>query len=71
MQEDDADGGLTVSPSREVRKTFGTYTRNLGFTVADTESGSLNVGIFSYVRYLNQLGLNPTYVGTRSGKKTV
>jgi hypothetical protein len=62
VPEDDADSGLSVSPSREVRKTFGTYTPNLGFTVADTESGSLNVGIFSYVRYLNQLGLNPTYI---------
>src|SRR5580704_13136144 len=26
VQEDDADSGLSVSPSREVRKTFGTYT---------------------------------------------
>lgn len=62
VQEDDADSGLSVSPSREVRKTFGTYTPNLGFTVADTESGSLNVSAFSYVRYLNQLNLNPTYI---------
>src|SRR6516165_3115115 len=43
------------------RKKFGAYTPNYGFTVADTNYGSMNVSIFSYVRYLNQLDLNPTY----------
>ena len=42
-------------------KKFGTYTPNFGFTVADTDKGSLNVSVFTYFRYLNQLNLSPTY----------
>lgn len=42
-------------------RKFGSYTPNFGFTVVDTNSGSMNVSIFSYLRYLNQLDLAPTY----------
>jgi hypothetical protein len=52
--------GAISTPQKEHKK-FGTYTPNFGFTVADTDNGSLNVSIFSYVRYLNQLDLAPTY----------
>jgi hypothetical protein len=42
-------------------KFNGRYTPNLGFKLANTEYGDLNVSIYTYVRYLNQLGLDPTY----------
>jgi hypothetical protein len=43
------------------RKRVNTYTPNLGFKVADTEKGDLNIKIFTYVRYLNQTGLDETF----------
>lgn len=43
------------------RRRVNTYTPNLGFKVADTEKGDLNIKIFSYIRYLNQKGLNETF----------
>jgi hypothetical protein len=43
------------------KKTWGTYTPNQGYKVANTEYGDLSVSIYSYARYLNQLGLDPTY----------
>ena len=49
------------SPQTEAQKGLGSYTPNLGFKLADTEWGDLNVSIYTYVRYLNQLGLNSTY----------
>jgi hypothetical protein len=59
-QEGEPDLSADLSTPQEHKK-FGTYTPNFGFTVADTNSGSMNVSIFSYVRYLNQLNLAPTY----------
>lgn len=46
---------------REERRTWGSYTPNFGFKVADTEHGDMSVSIFTYARYLNQLALAPTY----------
>ena len=43
------------------RKTWGTYTPNFGFRIADTEYGVANLSIYTYARYLNQKGLEPTY----------
>ncbi len=40
---------------------WGTYTPNLGLKVAETTYGSMNLSLYSYVRYLNQLDLAPTY----------
>ena len=42
-------------------KFDGRYTPNLGFRLANTEYGDLNVSIYTYVRYLNQRALDPTY----------
>jgi hypothetical protein len=53
----------------EQKKKWGTYTPNLGFKVANTENGDLNVSIYSYARYLNQLGLDSTYTNA-FGKTT-
>jgi hypothetical protein len=43
------------------KSTWGTYTPGGGFKVANTEWGDLGIKIFTYVRYLNQTGLDPTY----------
>ena len=41
--------------------SYGRYTPNYGFKVVNTESGDLNISIYTYARYLNQLGLNSSY----------
>lgn len=45
----------------EEQPTFGTYSPGAGFRVAQTDQGQLNIKIYSYVRYLNQMGLDETY----------
>src|SRR5215207_8168429 len=52
-------------------KFDGRYTPNLGFKLANTEYGDLNVSIYSYVRYLNQLGLDPTYTDALGNTKNI
>jgi hypothetical protein len=49
------------SGAQDAPKTWGTYTPNFGYRVANTELGDMNVSIYSYVRYLNQKNLAPTY----------
>ena len=53
------------------KEGFGTYTPNLGFKLADTEYGDLNVSIYSYVRYLNQRAIDPTYTDAFGNTKNV
>jgi hypothetical protein len=43
-------------------KFYGRYTPNLGYKVVNTEYGDMNISIYTYVRYLNQLGLNDSYM---------
>jgi hypothetical protein len=45
----------------EPPKKWGDYTPNFGYRVANTEMGDMNISIYSYVRYLNQKNLAPTY----------
>jgi hypothetical protein len=49
------------SPAQEQQRTWGTYTPNFGYKVANTEYGDLNISIYTYARYLNQKGLEPFY----------
>ncbi len=42
----------------------GTYQPGTGFVVADTEVGELAISFSSYIRYLNQTGLDDTYSDT-------
>lgn len=67
------EGTVNTSPSSntEERPKWGGYTPNLGFKVANTEHGDLNVSIYTYARYLNQLGLNPTYTDAFGNTKNV
>ena len=52
-------------------KFDGRYTPNLGFKVVNTEYGDMNVSIYTYVRYLNQLGLDSTYTDAFGNIKTI
>ena len=52
-------------------KFDGRYTPNLGFRLANTEYGDLNVSIYTYVRYLNQRALDPTYTDAFGNTKNV
>jgi hypothetical protein len=58
-------------PAQGESKTWGKYTPNLGFKVANTEYGDLSVSLYSYGRYLNQLGLNSTYTDAFGNVKNV
>jgi hypothetical protein len=50
-----------VSGGPDEPKTWGAYTPNFGYKVANTEHGDMSISIYSYVRYLNQKNLAPTY----------
>jgi hypothetical protein len=52
--------GMTTS-YQDAPKTWGNYTPNLGYKVANTELGDMSISVYSYVRYLNQKNLAPTY----------
>ena len=60
----------TVDAQEEPYK-WGKYTPNFGFKVANTEHGDLNISVYAYARYLNQLGLNPTYTNAFGDVKEV
>jgi hypothetical protein len=45
----------------ERKERAGTYDRNLGFVVAESDKGLLAVSFTTYFRYLNQNGLNASY----------
>jgi hypothetical protein len=71
-QEKDSSKEATAAVEpQEQQKTWGSYTPNLGFKVANTEHGDLNVSIYSYVRYLNQLALASTYTDAFGNVKPV
>jgi hypothetical protein len=59
-----------TSPEEEPGK-WGSYTPNLGYKVANTDRGDLSISIYSYARYLNQLGLDPTYKDAFGNVKNV
>jgi hypothetical protein len=60
-----------VFASQEEPYKWGAYTPNLGYRLANTEYGDLSVSIYSYGRYLNQLGLDPTYKDAFGNVKSV
>lgn len=57
--------------SQEEPYKWGGYTPNLGYKVANTDYGDLSISIYSYARYLNQLGLDATYRDTFGNVKSV
>jgi len=54
-------GAVENNGGQEAPKTWGAYTPNFGYKVANTELGDMSISIYSYVRYLNQKNLAPTY----------
>lgn len=40
---------------------FGSYRQMVGSKVANTKYGDLNIRVYTYVRYLNQMGLDSSY----------
>ena len=62
--------GPNTSPTEEPYK-WGKYTPNLGYKVADTEHGDLSVSIYTYGRYLNQLGLDSKYADAFGNTKSI
>jgi hypothetical protein len=60
-----------ASLSNEAPTKWSVYTPNQGFKVANTEHGDLSISIYTYGRYLNQLGLNSTYKDAFGNVKTV
>jgi hypothetical protein len=53
------------------QRKWGAYAPNQGFTLASTDHGDINLSIYTYVRYLNQLGLDPTYTDAFGNIKKV
>jgi hypothetical protein len=53
------------------RKRVNTYTPHVGFKVADTEKGDLNIKIFTYIRYLNQTGLDSSFTDSFGQTSTI
>ena len=51
--------------------SYGRYTPNLGYKLANTEYGDMSVSIYTYARYLNQLGLNSSYTDAFGNIKSV
>ena len=54
-------GAQAATASQGENNRWGTYTPNFGFRLVDTESGVVNLSIYTYARYLNQTNLAPTY----------
>ena len=61
----------TAAKHDDADKFDGRYTPNLGFKVVNTEYGDMNISIYTYVRYLNQLGLDSTYTDAFGITKSV
>src|SRR5215510_14208218 len=51
--------------------SYGHYTPNLGFKLANTEYGDLSVSIYTYARYLNQRGLDSNFTDAFGNVKSV
>src|SRR6516225_4067180 len=69
---EEAGAGLdNPPPAIQPPQKWGSYTDFLGFKVANTDKGDMNVAIYTYVRYLNQKGLDPTYTDAFGNVKNV
>jgi len=55
----------------EVKQKPLSYIPNAGFLLVDGEKGQIYFRLFSYVRYLNQRGIDPTYTDAFGTTKTV
>jgi hypothetical protein len=61
----------TPAPANIYPEKWGDYQDFFGFHVANTDKGDMRVAIYTYVRYLNQKGLDPTYTDAFGNTKNV
>src|SRR5262245_19586121 len=52
---------FSVGEANKADVWFGEYTPTQGFKIADTQRGDLNIRVYTYLRYLNEKGIEPTY----------
>jgi len=60
-----------LTSSEEQPDKWGSYTPNFGYKVVNTDRGDMSISIYSYARYLNQLGLDSTYKDAFGNVKNV
>lgn len=60
-----------AAPAPPAKKKPLAYIPNAGFLLVDGNKGEIYVRLFSYARYLNQRGLDPTYVDAFGTTHTV
>ncbi len=60
-QRDGASTAKGTARESASKDSQGTYTPNAGFKLVKTDMGEMNLKIYSYIRYLNQQGLNGSY----------
>jgi hypothetical protein len=65
------DNNKEIEQKDDKQDGWGSYTPNLGFKLVDTKYGDVNVSIYTYVRYLNQLGLDGSYTDAFGNVKSV
>jgi hypothetical protein len=61
-QRDGTSDPQAASEKSAVKDGSGTYAPNAGFKLVKTDMGEINLKIYSYIRYLNQMGLNESYI---------
>ncbi len=71
IQQGDETSAANVFASQEEPSKWGKYTPNFGYKVVDTDEGDMSISIYTYGRYLNQLGLDSTYKDAFGNVKTV
>ena len=64
-------GTAAAGPPPETTKKAPRYIPNGGFLIVEDELGEVYVRLFSYARYLNQLGLDETYTDAFGNVHTV
>jgi hypothetical protein len=64
-------GPQTVAEPEPTKKKPPQYVPNAGFLIVEGGKGEVYVRLFSYVRYLNQKGLDPTYTDSFGNTHTV
>jgi len=64
-------GPSPAAPSAEPKPGAPRYVPNAGFLMVEHDLGEMYVRLFSYARYLNQLGLDETYTDAFGNVKTV
>jgi hypothetical protein len=71
QQGEEPEATAKLTSSQEQPDKWGSYTPNFGYKVVNTDRGDMSISIYSYARYLNQLGLDSTYKDAFGNVKNV